>query len=151
MTLAPEKIADADGIVLIIFSGDTDIRWLKMLKHGFRHCFACVHTHGQSQEQSHGQWIFYDPLAHVTGLTVHHGMDSVDLEFWFRQHGCTVVRTSLRPIARKKSPPAFFTCVEAIKRLLGIHTLFVITPWQLYRHLQNNQAVFDQESLPSKT
>jgi hypothetical protein len=127
MSMEPLSMTDPDDLALVIFTGETDITWLKVFKSGFRHCFACVHTAGQ--------WILYDPLAHVTTLSLYSDIDSVDLEFWFRQHGCSVIRTTLKPARLKKSPPGFFTCVEAVKRVLGIQTLFVQTPWQLYRHL----------------
>jgi len=130
VTVVQDQIPDIDGVALIVFSGETDIRWLRLLKRGFRHCFACVYTHGQ--------WVFYDPLAHMTSLSVCTGMDSVDLEFWFRQQGYRVVRTTLQPVRQKKCPPALFTCVEAVKRLLGIQDLFVLTPWQLFKRLKTD-------------
>jgi len=132
MTLNQSQFQDLEGVALIIFSGETDIRWLRILKRGFRHCFACVYTHGQ--------WVFYDPLAHITCLSICDGLDSVDLEYWFWQQGCRVVRTSRHPEIRKKAPPALFTCVEAVKRLLGVRGLFILTPWQLYRHLTTQRT-----------
>jgi len=132
VTLARNQPFDPDNLILIVFTGDTDILWLRILKRGFRHCFACIHLGGQ--------WFFYDPLAHTTDVTVQAGLDSIDLEFWFRQHGCKVVRTTRRPVPRKKTAPAFFTCVEALKRLLGVRGFFILTPWQLYRHLENQCA-----------
>ncbi len=30
-----------------------------------------------------------------------------------------------------------FTCVEAAKRVLGLHDRRVVTPWQLYRRLSD--------------
>jgi hypothetical protein len=39
-------------------------------------------------------------------------------------------RDHLRP-----APLAPFTCVEAAKRVLGLHDRRVVTPWQLYRRL----------------
>ncbi len=131
MNIDQNLLSDPDSLVLIVFSGETDISWLRVLKRGFRHCFACIHTNDH--------WVFYDPLAHTTKLTVRDGMDSVDLEFWFRQQGCRVVRTKIHPAPPKKIPPTVFTCVEAVKRLLGIHSIFILTPWQLYRHLQNRK------------
>ena len=35
----------------------------------------------------------------------------------------------------KPAPFMLFTCVEAVKRVLGIHRRGIVTPWQLYRHL----------------
>ena len=127
MNIVAKQIPDPDGIALIIFSSETDIRWLRILKRGFRHCFACIRTHGQ--------WIFYDPLAHTTCLSVCSGMDSIDLEFWFRQQGFRVMRTKIQPAPQEKLSPALFTCVEAVKRILGIRSLLILTPWQLYKHL----------------
>jgi hypothetical protein len=127
--IVPAGLKDPNNLVLVIFSGETDIRWLRILKPGFRHCFACLHKNGQ--------WIFYDPLANKTELSVLAGMDSIDLEFWFRQRGCTVVRTHSILSQQQKLRPSFFTCVEATKRLLGIHNGIIITPWQLYKHLMS--------------
>ena len=116
------------GMVLVIFSGETDIRWLRFLKSGFKHCFACVPIGLQ--------WIVYDPLSNKTELTILSDVDSIDLEFWFRKHGCTVVRSRflVTPMTSKLQP-SLFTCVEAVKRLLGLKKKFIQTPWQLYRHL----------------
>jgi len=128
MTGCFSNLADSDDLVLIVFSGETDIWWLKILKPGFRHCFAALH-------KSH-RWVIYDPLAHATELQIHEGFDSVDLEFWFRQRGHAVIRTLIRPAVSKKLTPAPFTCVEAIKRLLGLRTATILTPWQLFKFLQ---------------
>jgi len=35
----------------------------------------------------------------------------------------------------KEAPWMPHTCVEAVKRVIGLHARFIITPWQLYRHL----------------
>lgn len=41
-----------------------------------------------------------------------------------------------RKIKRWRTPwPVAFTCVEQIKALLGISAWWIITPWQLYKHL----------------
>jgi len=129
MTAVPAKLPDPNGTVLVVFSGETDIRWLRILKSGYRHCFACLFENGQ--------WIIYDPLAHMTDLSVRNGLDSVDLEYWFRRQGYRTIRTFRRTTEQKKLPPAIFTCVEAVKRLCGIQDITILTPWQLYRHLKN--------------
>tara|TARA_A200000113_G_C8594829_1_gene267286 strand:+ start:124 stop:324 length:201 start_codon:yes stop_codon:yes gene_type:complete len=48
----------------IVFSNDTDIRYLKCLKRGFRHCYVIM---------SDGEKRFsIDPLAHMTEIAFHH-------------------------------------------------------------------------------
>lgn len=32
-------------------------------------------------------------------------------------------------------PLRLYSCVESVKHILGIRAGFVLTPWQLYRHL----------------
>ena len=32
------------------------------------------------------------------------------------------------------------TCVEVVKRVLGVHPPLIVTPWQLYRYLEKNNA-----------
>jgi hypothetical protein len=33
------------------------------------------------------------------------------------------------------APISFFTCVEGAKRILGVHNIMIVTPWQLYKLL----------------
>lgn len=110
----------------VVFTGRTELGWLRWLRPGFRHCFALI--------EDGVDWLLFEPLAgHVE--IVRPGIPAaIDLAGWYRQQGLTVVPA--RPVRRQRvAPPALFTCVEAIKRLLGIHAPLVLTPHQLFRHL----------------
>ncbi len=111
---------------LVVFSGRTDLRWLRLLKPGFRHCFVAIHD-GR-------HWLTLDPLASRTELRVEPVPPDADLAAWYRGLGLTVVETA---IARPVRPAAWapFTCVEAVKRAIGLQAWWVVTPWQLYRRL----------------
>jgi hypothetical protein len=52
-----------------------------------------------------------------------------------------VVETRIRPAPRRPAPLRPYTCVEAVKRILGLHAPWVITPWQLYGLLRKQPAV----------
>jgi hypothetical protein len=113
----------------IVFSGESDLRWIRWLfKKGFRHCYALINDGSR--------WITFDPLAHKTEIAVHHQIPAdFDLPGWLGARGLKVVAVGT-PIFKKKSlPPAFFTCVEAVKRLAGIRKMHIITPFQLYKEL----------------
>lgn len=112
---------------LVVFAGRAEMRWLRLLKPGFRHCFAALHD-GTG-------WILYDPLSHATDIRALPGVAAAELAAWFRQRGHTVVAVPPRPVHRRPAPWAPFTCVEALKRVLGIRARRVWTPWQLYRVL----------------
>jgi len=115
--------------VLVVFSDETDIAWLRVLKPGFRHCFAVV--------ADPPYWVLYDPLSHRTNVDVLGAFEMTELDRWFQSRNCRTVRTRQLNCPVRKQPFAFFTCVEAVKRILGIRAPWVLTPWQLYRRLSH--------------
>jgi hypothetical protein len=114
----------------VIFSGHADMAWLKILKPGFRHCSVLMND-GQS-------WISYDPLSNYTDITVHHLPAEFNLPRWMEDRGHTVLPAKMNK-PKRPAPFSIFSCVEAVKRSLGIHARLIITPWQLYRHLTKSK------------
>ncbi len=111
----------------VVFSGQTEIPYLKILRNGFRHCFIVL--------RRGDHWISLDPLAHKTEIELHYLPDDFDLPYWLEARGHTVVETEFKKAPLKPLPLALFTCVETVKRVLGVHDRRVLTPWQLYKHL----------------
>ena len=119
----------------VVFSNSTDLPWLKVLKKGFRHCSILLH------DGKH--WITYDPLSNYTDIVVHHMPGDFDLPLWLKDRGHTVVNA---PITRQQKPAPWMllTCVESVKRVLGIHAMHVLTPWQQYQYLKHqDQKAFE--------
>jgi len=114
---------------LVVFSGQADLRWLRLLRPGFRHCFVVL--------GSPDGWVSLNPMAHRTDLTVLSVPTDFDLAGWYRGQGLTVVETVPYLPPRRQAPWRPYSCVEAVKRVLGIHDGFVLTPWQLFRYLEN--------------
>ncbi|CAK0778036.1 hypothetical protein CCP2SC5_70059 [Azospirillaceae bacterium] len=117
------KISEA----LAIFRGDANLPWLRLLRPGFRHCFVAV------RENQH--WIILDPLLPFTDVSCLETPPEFDLAAWFRNMGMTVVPTLVDRSSRRPAPWGPFTCVEAVKRILGLHDRWVLTPWQLFQRL----------------
>ncbi|MFC7334730.1 hypothetical protein [Rhodocista pekingensis] len=111
---------------LVVFCDGRQPRWVRLLRPGFRHVFValCDGAH----------WVTLDPLSPRTEVAVQPVPAAFDLAGWFRDHGLTVLEATPAVPARP-APPAPFTCVEAVKRVLGLHAPWVLTPWQLYRRL----------------
>ena len=127
MTLNAETLPKA----WVVFSGKADLPWLNILKPGFRHCFVLLND-------GHN-WISFDPMANYTELkTYHHLAADFDLPVWLEQRNYLPVPTKIRT-PEKPAPIGFFSCVEAIKRVLGIHDRLILTPHQLYQHLTQKQ------------
>ncbi len=110
----------------VVFSGTTDLPWLKILKPGFRHCFAVL------REEDH--WIVIDPLSHFIDVKTHVSDANFDMVEWLKTQGMTVLKTKITP-PNKQAPLMPFSCVEVVKRVIGIHARGVITPWQLFQFL----------------
>lgn len=123
---AADPAAWMPPVAVVAFSGKAELWWLRGLKPGFRHCLVALAQPG-------GGWILLDPLAHATRLLHLPSLgDPVD---WFLAHGLLPVPVRPVPPMPRAAPWAPFTCVEAVKRTLGIRARFVLTPWQLFRHL----------------
>lgn len=115
------------------FAGGAELWWLRGLKPGFRHCFAIL---GEGEH-----WLLIDPLAPLMEVRAFDRALVADLPDWFRQRGFLVVEAPVQRGLRRPAPWRPFTCVEAVKRVLGLHAPFVLTPWQLYRRLTGARAV----------
>lgn len=112
----------------VVFSGQTELPYLKWLKPGFRHCYVVMND-GES-------WISVDPLSHFTDVTVHHHLPAdFNLPKWLEARGMKVVPVLRGEVPLRAAPLMVFTCVEAVKRILGVHRRSIVTPWQLYRYL----------------
>lgn len=112
---------------VVFFAGETQLKWLQWLKPGFRHCFIAL-----NHEEL---WIVYNHLSHQTFLSVVADSSINEMIEWHMGKGWKVIRYAIKDA---KAKPATFwpnTCVEAVKRVLGVQNRFIITPWQLYRHL----------------
>lgn len=119
---------DPEGAALIAFTGKTDLKALRWLKPGFRHCLIAT--------KRTSSWLICDSLAHQLHIDLIEGVDSIDLEHWFRSRGYRVVRHSIKPAPLRAQFLRPFTCVETVKRMLGIDAKWVFTPWQLYQYLE---------------
>jgi hypothetical protein len=112
---------------IVLFASDTQVKWLRFLHPGFRHCLVAVKL-GPA-------WIVMDPLSHKTALSVVEGFSADELVRWYEERGLKAIRTWVREAPAKLAPLAPATCVEAVKRILGIHAWWIITPRQLHDHL----------------
>tara|TARA_B100001179_G_C18564594_1_gene392178 strand:+ start:564 stop:986 length:423 start_codon:yes stop_codon:yes gene_type:complete len=116
----------------VVFSGHSELKILHFLKKGFRHCFVVLND-GKN-------WITFDPLSHHTEIVVQKLPFSFDLIGWLTAKDYKILPANPNYKRTKPAPLMLFTCVEAVKRVLGIHDRYIITPYQLYKFLkQNNQ------------
>lgn len=138
---APADLTEEAVAALVVFTGMTGIRWLKPLRAGFRHCFVVVFQGDTA--------IVCDPLSNQMLLGSVRPATPLVVTDWYRERGFTVVATRITEVPRCGALLRPLTCVEIVKRVLGIRAPFVLTPWQLYRHLLALAPVRTQETLDS--
>ena len=108
----------------VVFSGEADLWWLRFLKPGFRHCFAVA--------RDGTNWIVIDPLSPRLDVSVLPLPQSFNLPQWLQGQNLKVLPALIKRDYSKAAPANWFSCVEVIKRFLGIHARLIFTPWQLY-------------------
>lgn len=123
----------------VVFSGHSDLYWLRLLKPGFRHCYIII-------RDEHG-WMSLECLATHLEITRYNLTPEFNLPCWLQTHGYITLPAPIsRPpkniqAARKFiAPTALLNCVETVKRFLGLRARFILTPWQLYKHLIKNNT-----------
>ncbi len=112
---------------LIIFEDRPDSFWLRLLRPGFRHCFCLL-------RQPSG-WLLLDSRSR--GFEARQvppcGADS--LVRAFSELGAHVIGMARGSTPNRRLPPAPFSCVELVKRAIGVTHAAILSPFQLYRTL----------------
>lgn len=163
MTIPPVPMAKADQSpnqspdhgafprALVAFSGQTELAWLHLLRPGYRHCFVLVESPGpQGAASPDPAWVLYNPLSSGTQIAVWSPIDEDTVRAWLCQQDYTVVETYAHPITARVFGWRPYTCVEAVKRVLGLHAPTVFTPWQLYRHIKKSTNRNINIDIPNK-
>lgn len=114
---------------LVVFSGQVSRWWLKALKQGFRHCFI---TLGNGQV-----WLTIDAMLNKTDVVIQPVAGDFDMKKWYESQGFLVVSVKIFNVGLIPAPVGFFTCVEMVKRIIGVHSFRIATPYSLYKFLLN--------------
>lgn len=123
---------------LVVFSGQTDLAWLRIFRPGFRHCFVVIEW---PVEDARSDWVLYNPLSNATQINIWQDVGCDALCSCLTEQGYKVVKTHVRPLRHRVLPWRPYTCVEAVKRALGLHKNGIFTPWQLYKFLKKDNKM----------
>lgn len=113
---------------IVVFEDRASIPALRWLRPGFRHCFCLL-------RRAVG-WVVCDPLKSRTCLEVVAPYEEPDLLDHYRRRNMTAIVGTCVDDCPK--PPVLrpMTCVEVVKRVVGLQAPTVWTPYQLYRALR---------------
>lgn len=113
----------------IIFH-DSDEPHLRWMKKGFRHAFLAIY-----EGQMTGTLTILDLLSGSYRIENVKGVRLVALEDYWTVQGYTFVR--VQPGYARVWLPGPLSCVTVIKRFLGLVKPMIITPFQLWKYLDN--------------
>jgi len=128
------KILDDDKTptqtAIVVYTDSTQFWFLRLLRPGFRHCFVIV--------SSGAFWVVVDGLCHKTAVSVLslEGLTEYLVQIHRVQGRCQVTRVCNDTTPRIRLLP--YTCVESVKRILGVDSYFVLAPFLLYRKIRKN-------------
>lgn len=119
------------GPAYVVFTDETRVPFLRILKPGFRHCLVIVPLASG--------YISLDPLLTQVQVRYHPITPQMDLIDTLKTSGHRLVLTSIVEPITTWCVPGLFTCVTLVKRVLGVHAPSIQTPYQLYRYLERKQ------------
>lgn len=131
--------------VWIGFGGRADRLWLRLLRPGFRHCFAAV-------EDAQG-WTVVEPLSGRLLVARPVLMPGFDLPGFYRRAGLVVLGPFAPGAPHCGWLPALspYSCVAVCRALLGRGAPFAVTPRGLFRALeksfQRSEKILDERNL----
>lgn len=123
--LRPPERASRRRDSLVVFHEHGKGFLTRFLRRDFRHVFAVL--------RGERHWIMVDPRAGVPVVEVVADAD-FDLAGFYRDCGFKVIELEHRT-RPSKWPWMCATCVGSVKKVLGIQSWRIQTPWQFYRYL----------------
>ena len=116
---------------IVGFGGQPTLWWMCFLKKGFYHCLVAL--------QCNDQYLLVDPLIHCTDIVwISHG----DMHLYLHKHGYRTLDVKIKEPKNKCLRISPFTCVETVKRILGIQKRSVFTPFKLFCYLNKKNKSF---------
>lgn len=114
---------------VVVFGEETRLPKLRRLKPGFRHCHAYLALPGG--------WVGIDPLSHMIEIKgLYDWPAEADLAAHLRGLGQCALTVPVLTAPKRLAPPLPFSCVEVVKRLIGLQSWRIRTPWELFLHLR---------------
>ena len=121
MILVPTLSAYRYPFAYVAFGGNVTHWWTKFLKMGFYHCFLIM---GNGFD-----WILIEPVWNYTDLIF---IRNKNLLHIIKKKGYQLLHTTPHLALNQKGYFRPHTCVEVVKRLLGISNPKIWTPYQLF-------------------
>ena len=113
--------------------------WDRWLRPGFTHCYLLVYDEVV--------WLLVDPTLSHLRVAILDQYEPEHPASWIVDEDATIIeaRPEVADSYRSRAPWVVgpLTCVETCKQALGISDFWILTPWQLYRHLRRQHGIHE--------
>ena len=109
---------------IVAFGGRPTLWWMHFLKKGFYHCMVAL---GDGKE-----WVIVDSLLHFTDVII---VKEGDVRLFFKNRGYRIVEIDIAEPKKIQLRVMPYTCVEVVKRLIGVEKHGILTPYGLFCYL----------------
>lgn len=117
----------------VVFEHDNSLWWLRFLRPGFRHCYVILEYQDFNNRYF---WLELNPMSNQIYAFIHNSELKIDYSSYLQKKESIHMipfKFTISPL--KCAPFGVFSCVEFVKRILGIHDFFIFTPYQLYKKI----------------
>lgn len=117
--------------VYVVFVDETSLWWLRFLKKGFRHCYVLIAIDNKMT------WLEINPMSNQTFISVYQFLEETEYVDNLKiDNKFIICEIDVFDVGLKTAPISWFSCVEVVKRIVGLHSFFTFTPYQLYKKLK---------------
>ena len=109
--------------IYIVFGDDGGRWWSPLLRKGIRHCKVIA--------PCNGQWVVHEKVAQRFDLYIVDSLDGII--------GSSDIIIKGEKITKHRGLFMLNTCVGHCKQVLGITNPFILTPYQLMKHLEKKK------------
>lgn len=118
--------------IYVVFTDNTSLWWLRLLKPGFRHCYVLLEL------EANNTWLELNPYSNQLIIKTYQQHFKFNfIQYLQKKLASHILEFEISPAPLHCAPLSAFTCVEFVKRILGIHDVLVLTPYQLYKKIIN--------------
>lgn len=116
------------NLVYVVFQDEVSLWWLHLLKKNFRHCYVLL------PDIATNSYLELNPFSNRFVVVTHHFDKGFEYLQFLQTQGKLICPVEIN-CPDNPAPWFFFTCVEFVKRFIGLQERSIITPYQLYRKL----------------
>lgn len=117
------------NLYVVFCKGGHDLWWKRWLKEGFGHVYIVQRSLGGEF------WIIADPMLSHLDLRLEMVVDYPHIRILVGPWAVVLPVKAKIDGSHQRVGFALISCVEIAKAVLGIKKWWIVTPWQLYKHL----------------